>query len=295
LPNNRLESKFIERPNNFTSNELLDLTQKLSYFGVTSSHAKLYLYLLSKKKPVRAGIIIKETSLHRADAYRALRALRSQGLVRVEISAPAQYSAVDPAIALSTLLSQAQGKVVFLKDLKKNLGPRLKALQSISESSRPGISDPESESYYKLVSGREGYYAEVKTLIQSSQSEVLRILSALGLQLTTKLGLDKEYERVVDKGISVKIIADVRKENLKQAQKLSRVVEIRHLDEVNARFTIIDRRITIFGHKFDNSATPQQGTKEEVEGNYLVLSDPKLAEVSCFFFEHLWNISQKKF
>jgi sugar-specific transcriptional regulator TrmB len=278
----------------YSEKDFLDLALKLSYFGITQSQSKLYLYLLAKKYPVRAGVIIKETGLHRADAYRTLRALASQGLIRLEITTPTSYSAVEPEIVLSTLLSENQNKLLYLKELKSSLAPKLKEFQDVSEPAAYGSPDSVSDGYYKSVSGREGYYAAVRELVRNSHSEVLRILSALGLKLTTKLGMDKEYQKAVERGVSIKIIADVNKENLIQAQKLSKIIEIRHLDQVNARFTVVDRKITIFGHKFDNPNPPTRTKQQQdSEGTYLVFSDPKLAEVSCFFFEHLWKISRK--
>ncbi len=274
-----------------------DLAIKLTYFGLTVNQAKLYLYLLSKHESVPARVISTELGIHRVDAYRTLRELVNLGIAELHLTSPKRYTAVASHEALSSLIERSESKVSFLKNLQRDLDQSLKSFRALNNASRTQdvSSDSFNDGSYKVVSGREGYYAEIKTIVRNSRFEVLRILSALGLKLTYKLGLDRDYATALRRGASIRIIADVNKDNIKQARRLSKLVELRHLDGINARFTVVDRKTTIFGHKFDDSTTGSSSaassSAKRNEENYLVLSDPRFAEVSYFFFDHLWKIA----
>ncbi|HKW04723.1 MAG TPA: hypothetical protein VJN71_05435, partial [Nitrososphaerales archaeon] len=189
------------------------------------------------------------------------------------------------------LLGRTQERLLFLKNLGNDLGKKLEMFRQMSTKKVYATQEPRSEASYRVVTGREAYYTEIKKIVRKANTEVLRILSALGLQQTKDLGLDKEYSRALKRGVSIRVIAEVNRENIDQARRLARIVELRHLEGINARFTVIDGRITILGHKFgDRSDHPSSRVNADDE-NYIVLSDMGFAEVSYFFFESLWKLA----
>ena len=269
-----------------------DIASKLISFGLTLNQGKLYLYLLSKREPVPARIVSMELGMHRVDTYRALRQLVGLGIIELQIGGPNRFSAKEPKLALSSLLSRFETRFSYLKGLRGDLSHSLTIFRrrNATATASQHATNYLSQISYRVVSGRESYYREVRKLVRGADKEVLRIVSALGLKLTANLEFDKEYATASERGVSIRIISDVNRENLAQAKKLSKVLDIRHLEGINARLTVVDRQITLLGHKFDSGNIPS--TKEE-DLNCLVLADPQFAEVSRFLFEHLWKISSR--
>lgn len=265
-----------------------DLVAKLTLFGLSPNLSKIYVYLLGKAGPTPAKTLVAELGLHRVDAYRALHQLVGLGVVELHILSPNRYTAVEPNLALPLLLSKYENKVSFLKGLRHDLMRRMSTFRSksISTQNSTAASDYPSQISYRVVSGREGYYEEVRRVIRESKSEVLRIISSLGLELTSSLGFDSEYRKAARRGVSIRLIAEVNAKNAREVKKLSAFVDVRHLEGINARLSVVDKEKTIFGHKFEDSVAAGRE-----KWNCLVLADPQFAEVSRFLFENLWKLA----
>jgi hypothetical protein len=139
------------------------------------------------------------------------------------------------------------------------------------------------------VVGRERYFEEMRKLIRSAKSEVLRITSANGILRTfLPTGSYEEYVRANRRGVKIKMISEINASNSKYANRLSRFVRLRHLPNVRLRFMVVDRRLTTLSVRFDeNNLSPRSNVD-----NFLLLSDPKFAEAACFFFQYAWNAAE---
>ncbi len=261
---------------------------KLLQYGLTSNQARIYLFLLGRK-PVSASVISKELGLHRVDVYRKLRELRDLGIVDVHLDSPKRYEAIDPDAAISALLGRMESKIHSLQNYSEDLRTNLRQFQVARRANdNEGSLSTYSDGLYKLVTGRERYYYEMSKLVRNAKFEVLRILSSGGLVRTfLPEGLYREYVRARARGISLRMISEVDSKNRPYAKRLSEVLELRHLENVHLRFTVVDRSVTILSARFDEGDMSIRSSSD----NYLLVSDSKFAELSCFFFEHLWAIS----
>ena len=258
----------------------------LSRFGLTLNQARIYLFLLGKSS-IRASQISKELGLHRVEVYRKLTELMDLGLVDVRIDSPKRYEAIAPDAAIGALLAIEESRMHSLQKFGKELLQSLRTLELARRSVQTNSDSPVySDSLYKLVTGRERYYHEISKLVRNAKFEVLRILSAGGLIRTfLPEGLYKEYVRAGARGVSMKMITEINSKNRTYAEKLSKVLELRLMENVHLRFTVIDRYHTILSARFDESEMSMKSASD----NYLLVSDPKFAEIARFFFEHLWT------
>ncbi|MCX6741659.1 MAG: helix-turn-helix domain-containing protein [Candidatus Pacearchaeota archaeon] len=97
--------------------EKLKILEKL---GLTENQAKVYLALL-RLGSVTAGIIIKETGLHRAYVYEILEKLMDKGLVSHVIQAQRKYfEAANPKKFLEMISEEKQNIQEKEQEIKKN-------------------------------------------------------------------------------------------------------------------------------------------------------------------------------
>lgn len=260
--------------------EFSRLIFELSAYGLTRNQARIYIFLLTTGvTPARR--ISRLLGLHRVEVYRKLRELEELGLVELHLSSPKRYSATGPKEALSTLLRYQEQRLKTSRERSTGL---VKGLDKLRSETGLGPKIGESDSSYKLVVGQSRYINELRTRLKSAQHEVLRIVSAGGVIRTFLAGLEKDYANANLRGISIRMITTVTPRNRKYVRKLSKVVQIRHLDGVRLRFTVVDRSIAILAARFDENSM----SISAADNSYLVFEDQKLAEAFCFFFEHLW-------
>jgi len=261
------------------------LANELTSCGLTLNQARIYVYLLAKgTSPVRD--ISKGLALHRVDVYRKLRELENLGLLEEYLSSPKRYMAVDPKDAVPALLHRQEQTLALYR---KRIGDSFTKLDRLRDSRlnqrAPQWDAQGAESFYKMVTGRRRYYDEMRRMIRGAKTEVLRIVSSGGITRTFLAGIDKEYALAQSRGVSIRMISEINSQNRRYARRLSRVVQLKHLDGIRLRFTVVDRAESIISARFDETSQ----SLDSVEDRYIVFKDPKLADCFQFFFEHVWK------
>jgi two-component system sensor histidine kinase VicK len=88
------------------------------------------------------------------------------------------------------------------------------------------------------------------------------------------------YIHLKNRGIKVRFITEITKENLYYSKELMKIVELRHLDGVKGNFGISD------GVEYRASPTSKQ---EETPSEYIISTMKSFVEQQQYFFETLWN------
>jgi sugar-specific transcriptional regulator TrmB len=259
------------------------LARDLVRLGLKGSDASLYLYLLSRGTPTPVHSISKDTGLHRVDLYRRLKDLEQNGLVEMHLETPKKYSAVEPQIAISSLVHKMEAEISSIRKSTSSLESRLELFKK--SASKEPLVDESERGAYRLVLGRARQIQEIRGLIRSAKLEVLRILSPNTLPRIFMYKLDKDYINAKRRGVPVRMIADINSETLPYAKRVSKILQLRHLDGVNFRATIVDRATVTFSTRFDESDMSINAPGDE----YLMSNDKRFAEATCFIFEHLWK------
>ncbi|MDH2900821.1 MAG: helix-turn-helix domain-containing protein [archaeon] len=260
----------------------------LTNYGLTSNQAKVYLLLLCEGQAIPVREIANALNLHRVDVYRKLHELEELGLVEAYLDSPKKYSSLDPHFAISILINRMERRLSFLKKNGRQLERALNKYAATHHYSIPSIKDGDDTSY-KLVIGREKYYKEILRLVHKSKKEILRIISSNGVNRTFLpiYGLYPEYKLAKQRGVSIRMITEVTTSNYSNAKRLSKVLELRHLDDVHLRFVVLDRSITMLSARFDEGSMSAKTSAD----NYLLFRDIRFSESMRFFFEHLWTIA----
>lgn len=268
-----------------TDKIFVSVALQLTSYGLTLNEAKVYLFLLvSRDSSVKT--ISDSLKLHRVEVYRKLRELEELGLVELQLGVPKRYAAVAAEDALTVLLSRREKE---LSESKKKSAEMIATVNLLSKTHGGGARDPvdQPQSTYKLIVGRERYFKEMRTLMAGSKQEILRIVFPEAINRTYNNGFDQEYIHARARGVSIRIISEINSKNRVAARRLAKTVNLRHLDAVRARFTVIDGMTCVFAGVYDEKSQ----TSNSAGDSYLVLTDIRFGEAFRFFFENMWQLA----
>ena len=88
------------------------------------------------------------------------------------------------------------------------------------------------------------------------------------------------YIHLKNRGIKVRFITEITKENLYYSKELMKIVELRHLDGLKGNFGISD------GVEYRASPTSKQ---EEIPSEYIISTVKSFVEQQQYFFDMLWS------
>jgi len=84
---------------------------------------------------------------------------------------------------------------------------------------------------------------------------------------------------VKNRGVKMRFITEITKDNIKYCRQLMKIAEIRHLDKVKGNFGVGDKRVYHAGATSSKSATPSE----------LIVSTVKtIVDQQQYFFDMLW-------
>lgn len=261
----------------------LDLTA----YGITLNQARVYLYLvaegISSAKPISESL-----GIHRVDVYRSLRELEGMGLLRTYLDTPKRFGALSPRNAIPVLLKRQEQTLVAFRRESKDLIARLNQL-STTLKRRAGQNAPARDrgEVYRLVLGEAQYIEEIRRVVRSARHEILRIVSSTGINRIFLTDVIKEYVEARSRGVSIRMISTINSENQSYASHLAKIIELRHLEGIHIRFTLVDHSIAILGARFSEGTE----TVDSQQNAYLVFNDPVYSEALGFLFENSWKIS----
>ncbi len=89
-----------------------------------------------------------------------------------------------------------------------------------------------------------------------------------------------DYAELPKRGIRLRFITEITKENMKYCEKLLRVCELRHLEKVKGNFGIIDGRSYGAGSSAEEGQAPAQLIRSNIRA---------FVEQQQYFFETLWS------
>src|SRR5919202_2472107 len=91
------------------------------------------------------------------------------------------------------------------------------------------------------------------------------------------------FIQLKNRGVRIRFITEITKENLPYSKELMKIVELRHLDGIKGNFGISDG---IDGIEYRASPTSK---KEETPSEYIISNVRSLVEQQQYFFDMLWS------
>ena len=261
------------------------LIRELRLFGLTKNEAKTYLALLQLKQ-ASARAITKLSNLPRQEVYRVMPRLEKLGVVEVNIGKPTKFLSVPPKEVLSELIERQKQifdkQISELTEKKGMLENELKKLEGKSA----GLVPPEPV-HFVLISGQHLRNEKIQEMLRNANSEVLWMVPKFEIIRAVFNERDEMLRQCAQRNVTIRIITEVDRKNVKEVSKLSRFCDMRHAPGVTSLITIVDSRELIIAsavHTNEDSASIGLINK-------LWTNDTNHINIMKDFFEKVWKDS----
>jgi HTH-type transcriptional regulator, sugar sensing transcriptional regulator len=225
---------------------------KLKEFGLNSYEIKIWAALLSRGIS-SAGELSDISNVPRSRAYDVLESLERKGFIVMKIGKPIKYIAVPPEEVIERVKKHihdnAQSQIDLIEDIKKD-----QVLDELNLLYSKGVDIVDPTEFSGSIKNRENMYQNLNQMIKGAEHSVIIMTSGKGLIRKAK-ALRKTLERAHARGVKVRIAAPITRESEKAAEALNDIADIKHVDNLKARFVIVDGRQVSFNLMDDEKAS----------------------------------------
>jgi sugar-specific transcriptional regulator TrmB len=261
------------------------LVKELMFFGLTGNEAKVYLALLQFKK-ASAHATARLSGVPRQEVYRVLPRLEKLGMVEVIIDRPTKFLAINPEEVLSELIEREQE--IFIKRVSdlRNRKSRLEIeLREVAGRSA-GLVPPEPV-HFALISGQRLVNEKIQEMLENAESEVLWMAPRVEIRRAVIYDRDEMLHQCAQRNVTIRIITEVDRKNVKEVSKLSQFCDVKHAPGVSSLITIVDDKELIIGSAVH--------TDEDLASIGLIhklwTNDTNHINIMKDFFEKIWKDS----
>jgi len=209
------------------------LLELLSEHGVPEKGARVYL-AACRSGAMTASELARVSSVNRVEAYRFIKQLASEGLLRATGSRPQRFEALSPDDLVDRWIRRASDRLRQLeKDRDRILAEWEEGRDEIEEH------DPRK---FAVLEGTESIRRFLLKRVGAAEREILVSASERTLTRFIDLGLDRAFREASSRGVKVRVVTEVHPQNLVEAKHFSGFSELRHSSNpVANRAVVIDR------------------------------------------------------
>lgn len=229
------------------------LSRLRQLFGLNLYEVKIWTALLSRGVST-AGELSDIGNVPRSRAYDVLESLEKKGFVTMKLGKPIKYLAVEPVEVVERvkkyMLRVADEKVKNLSSLRKS-----DVLGELDLLHKQGIQFIEPTDLSGAFRGRPNLYTHMETLIKQAEKSLVLVTTGKGLVRKME-ALKPELEKLKKKNVDIRIAAGMDKDSVKVAKEIGKIAEVRALDNLSARFLIVDGKDVMFMVMDDENVHP---------------------------------------
>lgn len=216
-----------------SSDDTLKRFREFGELGLSQVQAHVYVVLLSIG-PAPARTVSRLCSLRREDTYRALRSLKSIGLVEVNVGKPYTFVAVEPNVAMKVLMERLDSKFSSLKQNASKLQDWLQGLDRVKDTSE----EVASNIIFRFESGTP-IFERMSRMVANCKHELIRITSSKGIVQNYGLGVFEQERQIAKNGIRIRAITEAKASNLDILKEYSTFAQVRHLTGIDSRLKFV--------------------------------------------------------
>ena len=221
--------------------EFLSRLRKI--FDLNLYEVKVWTALLSRGTST-AGELSNISDVPRSRTYDILESLEKKGFVIMKLGKPIKFVALKPGEVVErvkkNLVRHAKERAERLDKLKDD-----EVLEELNSLFTKGIKFVEPSDLSGSLKGRQNLYNHLDMMVRDAEKTITIV--------TTNEGLNRKLEALMPslegckkRGVKIRIAAPIDANNLKVARDFKKVAEIRILENMKARFIIIDSNQVMF-------------------------------------------------
>jgi len=220
--------------------ELLSRLRKI--FDLNLYEVRVWTALLSRGIST-AGELSTISDVPRSRTYDILESLEKKGFIVMKLGKPIKFVALKPEEVIErvkkNLVIEAKEKSKRLEKLKGD-----DVLKELDALFTQGIKFVEPSDLSGALRGRNNLYNHLDMLIRNAQKSVTLVTTAAGLNRKIE-HLLPSFEKAKKRGVKIRIVAPITKENAKIAADISKIAEVKNID-LKARFAVVDNKHLFF-------------------------------------------------
>jgi len=212
-------------------------------FDLNLYEVKVWTALLSRGTST-AGELSTISDVPRSRTYDILESLEKKGFILMKIGKPIKFVALKPEEVVErvkkNLMVEAKDKTKRLETLKGD-----EVLDELTGLFTKGIKFVEPSDLSGSLKGRQNLYNHLDMMVRDAEKTITIVTTAEGLNRKLE-ALMPSFEKVKKRGVKIRIAAPIDKNNIQMARELKKVAEVKNLENIKARFTIIDSNQLMF-------------------------------------------------
>ena len=221
--------------------EFLSRLRKI--FDLNLYEVKVWTALLSRGTST-AGELSNISDVPRSRTYDILESLEKKGFIVMKLGKPIKFIALKPEEVVErvkkNLVKYAQERTKRLETLKDD-----EVLEELNGLFTKGIKFVEPSELSGSLKGRQNLYNHLDMMIRDAEKTVTIVTTADGLNRKLE-ALMPVLEKSKKRGVKIRIAAPINNNNIKYARELKKVAEVREMENIRARFTIVDSNQIMF-------------------------------------------------
>jgi HTH-type transcriptional regulator, sugar sensing transcriptional regulator len=221
--------------------EFLSRLRKI--FDLNLYEVKVWTALLSRGTST-AGELSNISDVPRSRTYDILESLEKKGFIVMKLGKPIKFIALKPEEVVErvkkNLVKYAQERTKRLETLKDD-----EVLEELNGLFTKGIKFVEPSELSGSLKGRQNLYNHLDMMIRDAEKTVTIVTTAEGLNRKLE-ALMPVLEKSKKRGIKIRIAAPINNNNIKYARELKKVADVRAMENIRARFTIVDSNQIMF-------------------------------------------------
>lgn len=221
--------------------EFLSRLRKI--FDLNLYEVKVWAALLSRGMST-AGELSNISDVPRSRTYDILESLEKKGFIVMKLGKPIKFIALKPEEVVErvkkNLIKYTQERTKRLESLKDD-----EVLVELNDLFTKGIKFVEPSDLSGSLKGRQNLYNHLDMMIREAEKTITIVTTAEGLSRKYE-ALAPIFERCRKRGVKIRIAAPINKNNIKVAKDLKKVADIKDLQDIKARFVIVDSSQLMF-------------------------------------------------
>ncbi|MGA3295932.1 MAG: helix-turn-helix domain-containing protein [Candidatus Bathyarchaeia archaeon] len=245
-------------------------------YGLTGNEARVLIFL-AKTGPSRASEVARVVQINRTETYRTIRNLQRRGLVEATLERPVRFQSITFEKCLRTLIDERKAKLTLLERQGESIRRLFDAMRV--EPARQEIER------FQVVEGRIRIEQRLQSMYAQAKKSVMTVLSSSELVRADTSGLFDLLAHTNNPELRTRAITSIDQSNLRVLERLSKVIEVRHLDlkaRPVPRVSIIDDAEVLF------EITTADETHRDEEVALWINSRPFVRNLQAYF-EEIWN------
>ena len=227
-----------------------------------------------------AGELSDISNVPRSRTYDVLESLEKKGFIMMKLGKPIKYMAISPSEVINVIKKRIKEESTKQEQQMEELKSSA-ILTELTSLHNTGIETVEPTDLVGLLKSRENIYDYLDSIMKGAEKSVCIMTSADGLVRKSEY-MKKTLKKLSERGVHVKFLVPQTKDFERISNELKGIAEIRVVQNIQARFILVDDKHLVFMITNDKDIHPAYDVG-------VWINTPYFAAALKEMFEQIWK------